>query len=460
MTTRETLETFQEKIQMSNLSQSVQDAIITTRRIGLRYLWVDALCILQQEENLEDFKIESLKMAQCYSNAYVTLAAGSAADSQDGFLNARLPALAGPCRLAYSVPAGLGCEWISHSRSFVYACLPHSTHYKDGPLDRRAWTLQEQVMSPRILKYEQEQMQFRCEQMIGFEDGRCEPYKRLERTHTYNKIPERIDVIARHPNVLAAKAEMFRRWYEILEQYTRRSMTDPEDKLTAIAGIAECIHNTVQCKYLFGLWEDDLIRGLLWSNRTYTSRFNRPLRRPNTKRAPSWSWASVEGPVITKHLGRQEDRYCSMQNHRIKIVAHATTTLSFDPLRMHYPFELQIQGVLKSVRSFRTGIADFRPKDLAFSKFRFVRAHGILLEPVEASSGETDTSADKKVVGAGLFDVPEEEAPASLWCTRLVIQEGLLLARVEKGVYRRVGVFQVADENWFDQGETEEFTIT
>lgn len=242
---------------------------------------------MQQEENLEDFKSESLKMAQYYSDAYLVLAAGSAADSQDGFLTERPQPSARPCRLAYTLPLAADTNGYRSTRSFVYACLSPSTKHKESPLDTRAWTLQEQIMGPRILKYLHQQMMFECEQMFGFEDGSCESHERQKLTHSYTKIPERIEVMARHPNVLAAKAELFRRWYEIVEMYTRRSMTDSNDKLTAIAGIAECIHHTVQCKYLFGLWEDDLIRGLLWSNNTYLSILGRPLRRPDIKRAPS-----------------------------------------------------------------------------------------------------------------------------------------------------------------------------
>lgn len=125
---------------------------------------------------------------------------------------------------------------------------------------------------------------------------------------------------------------------------------------------------------------------------------------------------------------------------------------------MHYPFQLQFQGVLKSVRSFRTGIADFGLKNPIFLDFCRRKAHGILLEPIGASNGEVDISADRKVIGVGLFDVLEE-VPAGLCCTRLVIKEGLLLAPIEKGVYSRVGIFRVADEDWFDQGEAEDFTM-
>lgn len=191
----------------------------------------------------------------------------------------------------------------------------------------------------------------------------------------------------------------------------------------------------------------------------FTLWINRPLRRCETNRAPSWSWASVEGPVYTKHIHRQRDRYVNSQNHRIKILAYPTTTVSFDPIRMRYPFPLRFQGILKPVRSSRTGIAQYRFKTPVPDKLPKLQELGVLLRSVEESSGETDTSVEGEVVGAGLFDVAEE-ASASLWCTRLVVKEGLLLAPAEGGVYRRLGVFWVQDVDWFDRGEVEEFAIT
>ncbi|KAF7505106.1 hypothetical protein GJ744_001246 [Endocarpon pusillum] len=460
VTTQQNLEDFREGIPISALSQSLQDAIKITRKIGLRYLWIDALCIVQQEHGLEDFLVESSKMGEYYSNAYLTLGAGSAADSQDGFLTLREPPAARPVRLVYSLPADSRSENMSHASSFVYACLSRVSGREFKPLDARAWVLQEQIMSPRMLTYGQEQMRFRCQRRIFCEDGSYQSFKWSPGTiDIYLRISERAEVMARHPNALMAKAEMFDRWNAIVEFYTRRKLTDPYDKLTALAAVAKALHHTVECNYLFGLWEDDLIRGLLWSNFIFTSSISRLLQRCETNRAPSWSWASVEGAVYTKHIHRQRDRYVNSQNHRIKILAYSTTTISFDPIRMRSPFLLRFQGILKPVRSSRTGIAQYKFKNWVPTRLPNPQVPGVLLRSAEDSGGETDTSVESEVVGAGLFDV-SEEASASLWCTRLVIKEGLLLAPAAGGVYRRLGVFWVQDVDWFDRGEVEEFAIT
>ena len=80
------------------MSQNLQDAVVVTRLLGLRYLWIDSLCIIQDSKS--DWEEEGSKMDQVYKNAYVTLAATSATTSHDGFLQ-RTPAPENPITLAY-----------------------------------------------------------------------------------------------------------------------------------------------------------------------------------------------------------------------------------------------------------------------------------------------------------------------------------------------------------------------
>ena len=289
MTTRQTLEKFRAGIHTSTLSQSLQDAIMITRRIGLRYLCIDALCIVQKEDDLKDFLVESRKMAQYYGNAYLTLVADSAADYQDGILGVRPPSAARPCQLVHSRPGGFEDNRTGPIDSFVYACLPASA--KIGPLETRAWTLQEGILSPRMLVYGQEQIAFTCQRWKIHEDGTSFPAK-WEHQGNYTITPS-VDVIVQPPNAVLAKAEMLRRWYVIVQDYTLRNMKDPNDKLTALAGIADHLQSThtLQCKNLFRLWEDDLIHGLLRSSGMLLlhKEIGFPLQRPKTNRAPNWS---------------------------------------------------------------------------------------------------------------------------------------------------------------------------
>lgn len=71
-------------IGLSHLPEIVKDAILVTREPGLRYIWIDAHCIIQDSE--EDKTRELTKMAEIYSCAHVTLSAASAANAENGFL--------------------------------------------------------------------------------------------------------------------------------------------------------------------------------------------------------------------------------------------------------------------------------------------------------------------------------------------------------------------------------------
>lgn len=64
---------------LSDLPPLFQDAIIITRQLGLRYLWIDSLCIIQ--DSLRDWETEAAKMASIYQNSYVTI---SATDASNG----------------------------------------------------------------------------------------------------------------------------------------------------------------------------------------------------------------------------------------------------------------------------------------------------------------------------------------------------------------------------------------
>ena len=446
MTTKETFENYTKKVDHDELSQSLKDAIEITRKLDMKYLWIDALCIVQGGE---DFNVESLKMAQYYGNACFTLSAGCSASSQEGFLANRPRPLAAPCRLDYYRPVE-GNRATSPLGS-VFACLPPSK--ETGPLEARAWTFQESILTRRELLYGQEQISFRCLERQVFENGTSSV--RQERGPY-------LDVRGQNQKNLAEKkAEVLRRWYSMLELYTRRRMTDPADKLTALAGIAQVVHDTLKCTYMFGLWEDDMVRGMMWTTNTnrYSSEWAKSLRRPINDRAPSWSWASVEGHVTVNHFARTESKYRDPKNHRISILDHEFESTSFDPIRSMPPisFELKVRGVLKRVRRGEKQPSQYHPGG---PRWRFRHPKMILLEPVEVSSAkESGLNSQPIVIGLGLLDVPDELLP-DLFCMRLITEDGLILVSDTKGGYRRVGTFHVEDEAWFENDDPEDIRLT
>ncbi|CZR63512.1 uncharacterized protein PAC_13409 [Phialocephala subalpina] len=88
----------------------------------------------------------------------------------------------------------------------------------------------------------------------------------------------------------------YRAWYRMVENYSRRTLTFEKDKLPAVAGIVEEFKSIITDKPLLGLWQGDLLTGLLWQTAEPTTRIEHT-------GIPSWSWASVNGPVNWQNTG-------------------------------------------------------------------------------------------------------------------------------------------------------------
>lgn len=153
-TTRATMEERKSGITITDMPATYQDIVKLTRELGLRYLWVDALCICQDE--LEDWERESAKMLSIYNNSYLTVAATRSSDSSEGFLGPRADREF--VELEY-VRAGISGKVLAFNLplreelvKLDYITLPNE------PLSKRAWSLQERVLSYRVLIYGSDQM--------------------------------------------------------------------------------------------------------------------------------------------------------------------------------------------------------------------------------------------------------------------------------------------------------------
>ena len=285
------------------LTKTHQEALRVARNLGFRYVWIDALCIIQDNE--KDWETESSRMTDVYGNAELTLAAGRVRESTRGFLEHQTISALKPYRMEYdpSTPPPA-------SQSECYISLPRS--HNIGPLQERAWCFQKGILSRRSLVYGADQISLQCQQRVYWEDGHAE------------EVPANSDrrIVLGGPGIqirdmAETKEAVLLRWYFMLIEYTGRNMFDPHDVFAALMGLAKAVQQSVRCRYLAGLWEDDMIKGLLWVGRCSVlpvglpEKKYHPLKRPlerNTKkphllgqlaiRAPSWSWASVEGAIF------------------------------------------------------------------------------------------------------------------------------------------------------------------
>ncbi|KAI1138470.1 HET-domain-containing protein [Hypoxylon sp. FL0543] len=274
-------------VNIDDLPQNFRDAIEVTRILGIRYLWVDALCIIQDSK--ADWLCEAGKMSSVFAGATVVISALDATTSTTGFMKAdRIP-------LA-----------IINDEYAVQKMLPKiNDYFLTCPLVRRGWCMQERLLAPRLLHFGKEQMFWECQTQLISEDGRR--YSDELRTHV---MAEFMKIRIRMGISVAEGSELeWRTWYQLLEEYTRRDFSVSTDKLPALAGAAALFKSTKPAAtYVAGLWKEDLARGLLWAahhvqipgrthwNLSPTSEIVE-LRKPPQRRAPSWSWAALDGQL-------------------------------------------------------------------------------------------------------------------------------------------------------------------
>lgn len=281
VTTSATLRDHLRSLPLSRLLRTIVDAIVLTRRLGVRYLWVDRLCIIQ--DCAEDWEIESSKMSAIYGGAFLTFAAAWGSSVHDGLFTVRPSNIEESVELFWRSPSNPSPSNPSFKGNIRLAQQRHLVNSWEEPLYSRGWTLQERILSPRVLIYNRDQLAWECQNEQFTESG-CAMNglgsMRLDREFS---------------SKLVGDSTVFpKTWQCIVTDYSKKSHTVASDKLPAIAGIAKKFHEFHLDEYLAGLWRNSLLDDLLWVH----GRF-RPSPNYNNEeyRAPSWSWAAVNGYV-------------------------------------------------------------------------------------------------------------------------------------------------------------------
>jgi hypothetical protein len=259
------------------MPQTYQDAVIVACKLGLQFLWIDALCIIQNDA--EDWHAESQKMGDVYQNSHVTIAAHAAGNDEEGFLSVAL-------QKRETIRLG-------DSRPFFVALSPNlNADVTESQLCKRAWVLQERFLSPRIIHFTKGQLYWETIGEIRSEEG---PMDANLKHFSPAATPDLTKLLHENTSTtsadLATALETPNDWFRLVEVYTRCGLTKEKDKLIAISGLAKRIHKKSGIGYLAGLWADKIRAGLLWIAEV------EPLRKASFQRAPSWSWASVDGPI-------------------------------------------------------------------------------------------------------------------------------------------------------------------
>ncbi|KAI1411556.1 HET-domain-containing protein [Hypoxylon sp. FL1857] len=266
---------------LEELPAAVRDAAHVTQKLELKYLWVDALCIIQNSKS--DWEEQSAKMCSIYEKAYLTIIASSSDAANVSFLNH----CARPMTFQYRIPdkpdiilaARAECKNGHHFDSSAGIGNP----VVPDPTISRGWTLQESILPTRAISYSTDELQWHCRSIRSCE---CQSKANDEQVASILAGNSQLDIL--------------RQWDKLVRVYTQRQLTYPEDKFPAISGISQLIHRRTGWQYLAGLWKDHLIYQLLWERHSFHPLFeDADTSMPSKYRAPSFSWASVECPIIT-----------------------------------------------------------------------------------------------------------------------------------------------------------------
>ncbi|CAG8972807.1 hypothetical protein HYALB_00007732 [Hymenoscyphus albidus] len=301
----ENIKELERMIPRENLAATFQDALKLTRTLGLRYLWIDSLCIIQNSP--EDWNEQSSQMPIIYKNAYVTIAAAATSDCLGGFLGERDWV---PASRPFELTDRPAYEWSEYSNPYqasVYFEFPIDRNHKRDATTKtdnvnylayRAWCFQESTLSHRLLTFNRLQMSFTC-----LRHGLCESRETVPAVAREYRNAFPASFQGEVSNDFGKLQTALKSWYAVLTDYTNRDLTFPSDKLVAISGIAKVVGAFLKDKYFAGLWGKSLPHSLLWSPYDEED-FLEPgqvLAYPATPsleyRAPSWSWASVDGRI-------------------------------------------------------------------------------------------------------------------------------------------------------------------
>lgn len=263
----------QRGFELSRLPRTIKEAVQVTASLGIRYIWVDALCIVQDDEASKAVEIEN--MGAIYGEATIALlaASGTGRSADDGFLNPYLDISVVPY---FSTLAG----------DVVHVCLAVGTEMA-SPLDMRGWTYQERHLAARRLVFGGARgVSLNCsEQSLSYASGAWQQDNRHD-----------VEDIGR----AAEKRDSMTRWHEIIEEYSFRALTFAADRLPAIAGFAVDHPPVWGDEYVAGMWKSQIVDDLMWKYLFDGRGFKIPL---DQYRSPGWSWVSVLDHVPNRTVG-------------------------------------------------------------------------------------------------------------------------------------------------------------
>lgn len=285
-TTRASLQAWKANIPWAQVPQTFRDAVFVTRRLGFRFLWIDSLCIVQDDK--QDWEQQAPLMWSIYSNATLTLTATRCVDCRDTLLPQLQRTVHG--RRATGQPIALAAR--------IQRSSQRGSHVRNGrygrngryPLLSRAWVFQERLISRRVVHFGYDELYWECMENTACECSSMDHQRRGTKSARYRagKVPLR-------------EKSLQQIWYELVEEYARLRLTFPADRAAAIQGLAEEMRRHRNSEYTCGIWHDSLLADLAWC---VSDPPTREKEWPSLDEGgfPSWSWCSVNIRCDYRHV--------------------------------------------------------------------------------------------------------------------------------------------------------------
>ncbi|KAH8665083.1 heterokaryon incompatibility protein-domain-containing protein [Tricladium varicosporioides] len=266
-----------QEIRVNELPQTFKDAILASRILNVQYIWIDSLCIIQDSDT--DWQTEASKMNKVYQNSLCNIAASESDGPGYGLFRQKDPSLWTPFSVKFRT------DFIEDD----YLCFHNQWHtVRDkSPLSKRGWVAQERLLSPRTIHFASPVF-WECRELLA-----CQVYPSGDLLHNEQ------DLSKLWPSLgsLIHLQDALDMWENLVESYTECSLSKPWDKLIAFSGIARLMQFILKDDYVAGLWKEHLVRGLLWHIKKAPGGVTKPYKHVIKYRAPSWSWASIDGRV-------------------------------------------------------------------------------------------------------------------------------------------------------------------
>ncbi|KAF6811415.1 HET domain-containing protein [Colletotrichum sojae] len=352
-TTQGSVQAYSQSIPWEGIGQTIQDAIEVAHNLRIYYLWVDALCIVQDDK--DELEREIPQMPQIYNQAEVTIVASQAHSAAEGFLaDTRLEdisTIVAPIRIR-----------TPHFKGDLKATAVDLEQYLHQPTETRGWCFQEKWLSRRRLEFETTAVRWSCGSMIetlGLPVASEPSLSALEETKARGRLlgshdPEDIESSTDSEYYKAIFGSLPAFWEWVVTRYSYRKHSIAADRAIAISGLAKVFHGKLKSAYAAGLWEDFLPLGLLWQRDLFD--LDEPKPRHGVYQGPSWSWTSYS--EITDFQNCLRARRNSTFEACLRLLDVRTTLASErNPFGAVVSGTLTVNGRLKKARLIRPDIS-------------------------------------------------------------------------------------------------------